>query len=122
MVGTSDLNDVWGSGPNDVWVVGYNGKVLRWNGSTWAYSRVATTSAPTLHGVWGSGPNDVWVASSSGLYHWEGTTLAPVTLPAAASLQDVWAVGPTTCGRWAMGARPSTGMARRGRMCPSRPP
>jgi hypothetical protein len=29
---TADLASVWGSGPDDVWSVGWDGTILRWDG------------------------------------------------------------------------------------------
>jgi photosystem II stability/assembly factor-like uncharacterized protein len=63
--GTTEwLTGVWGSGPNDVWVVGDEGTILRWNGSTWMPSSSGTRER--LSAVWGSGPNDVWIAGDYG--------------------------------------------------------
>src|SRR6185436_5407974 len=94
----------WGSGANDVWVVGNNGRILRWAGSSWAPAITGLTAF--CYAVSGSGPNDVWVAcTGSQLLHWNGTTWTPATLPTnpsgsydiqalwAASATDVWAVG-----------------------------
>ncbi len=65
------LSAVWGSGPNDVWVVGAAGTVLHWDGSAWATVSVGTTQS--LSAVWGSGPNDVWAVSTPGaIFHTTG--------------------------------------------------
>jgi hypothetical protein len=65
------LSSVWGSGPNDVWVVGAAGSVLHWDGSSWSSASVGTTQS--LYAVWGSGPNDVWAVSSpSAIFHTTG--------------------------------------------------
>ena len=65
------LAAVWGSGKNDVWVVGAQGRVIHWNGADWTPAPTPTTQ--TLYAVWGSGPNDVWIASSPGvIFHGTG--------------------------------------------------
>jgi len=55
---TANLSAVWGSGPNDVWAVGDNGTIVRWNGAVW--SPVASGTTNDLLGIWGSGPDDIW--------------------------------------------------------------
>ncbi len=65
------LSSVWGSGPNDVWVVGAAGTALHWDGSAWTTMTVGTTQS--LYAVWGSGPNDVWAVSTPGaIFHTNG--------------------------------------------------
>ena len=77
------LAAVWGSGKNDVWVVGAQGRVIHWNGADWTPAPTPTTQ--TLYAVWGSGPNDVWIASSPGvIFHGTGfsggtATWSPLT-------------------------------------------
>ena len=53
---------VWGSGANDVWVVGAEGGVSHWDGYEWTFASVGTTWA--LQAVWGTGPDDVWAVSA----------------------------------------------------------
>jgi hypothetical protein len=63
-VTTQHLRAVWARTPSDVWVVGDNGTVLRFNGAGWA------TQTPgffdDLHAVWARAADDVWVAGGSG--------------------------------------------------------
>ncbi len=59
-----DLFGVWGSGPSDVWAVGWGGTILRWDGRAWA--RVSSGATVDLLGVWGSGPSDVWAVGEGG--------------------------------------------------------
>ena len=54
---TLKLCSVWGSGPNDVWMVGENGAILHWNGSK--IESMPKITAKFLNGVWGSSANDV---------------------------------------------------------------
>ncbi len=78
---------VWGSGPDDVFVVGgevigqyeyygdtmdtYGGTILHYDGSTW--SRMETERDVLFMGVWGSGPNDVFAVG------WPASLLSPTT-------------------------------------------
>jgi hypothetical protein len=106
------LNGVWGSGPNDVWIVGSPDLVLHWDGARLVSAKADTPQ--TLFGVWGSSGDDVWMFSSgAAIWHTGGfrdgsANLAPVGPseagagyapgPIAAvwgsSANDVWAVGP----------------------------
>ena len=56
---------MWGSGPDDVFVVGYDGTVLRYNGSEW--QDMSNDEWFALYDVWGSGPDDVFAVG------WDGT-------------------------------------------------
>ncbi len=64
-----DLFGVWGSGPNDIYVVGDQGTILHFDGQKWS-SQVSGTQV-RLNSVWGSGPNDIYVVGDQGtvLYH-----------------------------------------------------
>ncbi|MBX3212221.1 MAG: hypothetical protein KF850_09325 [Labilithrix sp.] len=61
------LASIWGSGPNDVWMVGAKGSVIHWDGATWTSTPIATNYS--LQSVHGSGPNDVWVVSTASLIY-----------------------------------------------------
>jgi photosystem II stability/assembly factor-like uncharacterized protein len=60
------LWDVWGSGPNDIYVVGDSGTILHSsNGTSWfAFNNSPT--AGSLRSVWGSSPNDVYIIGDGG--------------------------------------------------------
>lgn len=65
----SSYRDVWGTGPNDVWVVGDGGSILHYDG--WAFSRVPVLDDnpaealinPLFKAIHGTGPEDVWAIS-----------------------------------------------------------
>jgi len=93
---TDTLINVWGSGPSDVWAVGYSatnaGSVLHWNGTTW--SAVPNVSAMALFGVWESGPSDVWAVGNQGTtVHWNGTAWSTVPSGTTQYLVRVWGSG-----------------------------
>jgi hypothetical protein len=110
---------------NEVWAVGYHGGALtlveHWDGSQWS---IIPTSDPAgaynnfLFGVAAITSNDVWIvgsyqdhtaASSTLVYHWNGSQLSIVPSPnvgdgvnhlldiVAISSTDVWAVGYHCC-------------------------
>ncbi len=93
---TPGLNDVWGAGARDVWIVGARGAAFHWNGSQW--SSAATGASGTLDHVSGTGGADVWALGSAGLFHWNGHAWAvDARFPLKKSGElagDVWAAAP----------------------------
>ncbi len=92
--GPGEIDDVWGSGANDVYAVGF-ANAQHWDGQAW------TTVPGGVRGtsVSGSKTDDVWIGSSDGLWRFDGAawTRVPevegrfvqgVTVPAR---NDVWA-------------------------------
>ena len=60
---TTRVAQMWGSGPNDIWMrgdLGY-GAVTHWNGAQLESERIEGM-AGNVTDLWGTGPNDVWVA------------------------------------------------------------
>jgi hypothetical protein len=109
-----NLLDVWGSGPDDVWAIGWYadlnhspsaGAIFHWDGVRWAAA--ASGAADTLAGVpllavWGSGPADVWAVGNRGtIVHWDGTRWSPKASGVTANLRGVAGTGPTDV--WAVG-------------------
>lgn len=89
--------DVWGSGPNDVFIVGGSGTILHYNGTDWTTMSSGTTY--TLYGVWGSGPDDIFAVGTGGntsiILHYDGTEWTSVfSSDPYIVLQDIWGSGP----------------------------
>lgn len=81
----ADLHGVWGAGGSEAWVVGKQGTILRWNGSTW--SQVASGTSRNLYAIWGLGPTDVWTVGAQGtILHWDGTAWSAVPSGTTADL------------------------------------
>jgi len=68
------LHAIWGSGPNDIWVVGDSGTVLHYDGTSFEPSTVQLPLGrkPNLYGVWGSSANDVWIVGDGVALHYTG--------------------------------------------------
>ncbi len=106
---TGQYNAVWGSGPNDVYVVGNSGTapptdsvLLRSNGSgsVWSPQALPTGSGNVLYGIWGSSSSDVYAVGALGsagvILHSTGSgTWTIQTVGTVPSLQGVWGSGPT---------------------------
>jgi hypothetical protein len=76
---------VWGTGPANVYAVGAQGSIYRWNGAAW--SDGVAGSGGTLNGVWGSGAADVFAVGAGGtiLRSVPGGTVAVTPANATAS-------------------------------------
>jgi hypothetical protein len=112
------LNNVWSSGPTDVWAVGAafnpaagltngSGVALHWDGCAWTQPPVPTSVG--LLGVWGVSANDVWIVGAAGTaLHWNGSVWSPTSTGTTADLSaisgtagdDVWAVGVGVTVHW----------------------
>jgi hypothetical protein len=105
-MGTSGLDDVVATGPNDVWAIGgADGAVtlMHWDGSQWSLVPAPPNSGGSLAAV---GPADLWASGWNGFWHWNGTTWIedPTSVPGATYVIrsggmeivgdcDVWCVG-----------------------------
>ena len=105
-MGTSGLDDVVATGPNDVWAIGVaEGAValMHWDGSQWSLAPAPANSGGSLAAV---GPMDLWASGWNGFWHWDGTawTEVPAAVPGASYVIrgggmeivgdcDIWSVG-----------------------------
>ncbi|HET9930877.1 MAG TPA: hypothetical protein VFQ35_09330 [Polyangiaceae bacterium] len=111
---------VWGSDAKNLWAVGLQGTVYRWEGHHWA--RAGNDMGPNFFAIWGSAPNDIWIVGSAGaIVHWGGETHATVASGTTNDLHavlgfssnDVWAAGDQGAilhwqgSAWASSASPS---------------
>lgn len=78
--------ELWGSGPNDIWVArGY--ALYHWNGSS--MERFGDVKA---RHVWGSAASDVWASDGTWLRRYDGRAWSP-ELGKASSINAGWTVG-----------------------------
>ena len=87
------LRGVWGSGVNDVWAVGDQGTILRWNGSAWSPVTV-TGVTQNLNAIHGTGAGAAWaVGNQATIVRLSGTTWARENAPTGVTddLFGVWA-------------------------------
>ncbi|MEM1031166.1 MAG: vanadium-dependent haloperoxidase [Myxococcota bacterium] len=81
-----DLWWVHAIAPDDVYIGGAGGTILRWDGRGLARQPTPGLASATVFGMWASGPDDVWaVGGVSGRYgfiwHHDGTGWTDVPLP-----------------------------------------
>jgi hypothetical protein len=86
--GAVSLEDVYGFGSNDVWVIGTRYQtdnsdssfIMHYNGNQWIEQQIQR--GRTLQTVWGISSNDVWAGGLEGtLFHYNGAQWQKVTIP-----------------------------------------
>ena len=88
------INDSFSLTPNDVWVVGDYGTILRWQGVAWEAYAVGTIS--DLNGVYAMAEDDVWAVGDNGtIARFDGTRWRVIDSGVLSNLNDVWAASPT---------------------------
>ncbi len=84
----NDLEDVWGSGPDDVYAAGW-GALLHYDGNDWSVLR----DDGAYFDIWGSSANDVFVVGNDGVLHYDGVQWS--SMPSTRrGLEGVWGFGP----------------------------
>jgi hypothetical protein len=80
---------IWGAADDDVWFTGPGGKVMHYNGASFATVDVGTTE--NLGGVWGSAPDDIWIVGDRGVVrHFDGTSWSARDVGPEQSMVTVW--------------------------------
>lgn len=72
--------DIWGSGPDDIWVVGARGDVLHGDGRRWQRHRLP--GGLPLRAVFAKSPDEAWLASTNQLIRWTAMDGFQVATPA----------------------------------------
>jgi hypothetical protein len=82
------LTDVWGAASDDVFAVGLDGLVLRFDGTRWIVDHPVPVG---INGVHGSGPDNVWLAGPSGwTARFDGSAWQAAVIDAKYNLNAVW--------------------------------
>lgn len=98
---THDMLSVWGSSPDNVYVVGAGSSVFVWNGTQFKNVVVTPGGLHNFHGVHGTGPDDVYVASElvaasaavhagGSIFHWDGAQWTSVFSDPVHDVLSVW--------------------------------
>lgn len=101
---------VWGTGADNVYIVGQNGGCLQWDGT--ALTEFGVGTSEDLISLWGTGPDDVLLVGGRGngvLSHWNGDEWHTESISPAPGVNGVWMPSPGEF--WIAGAR---GTLRRG--------
>ncbi len=88
-------DDVWGSGPGDVWLMKRGGALKHWNGATLTDAQGPAMLADSV-AITGSAADNVWLVNPRAFYHWDGAqwTTVPNTASVDAPITDAWTSGP----------------------------
>jgi hypothetical protein len=109
------LNGIWGSADDDVWVTSFAGTALHFNGETWTPHELFRGP----NAIKGQSPDDIYVVGYDGnIHHWDGTQWSKLPVPNGVDPTDVFTdVAFTGDGRVLITARSGTlliGSARDG--------
>jgi hypothetical protein len=81
-----------GSGPNDVYLVGYPAKILHYDGASWTDVGTFVPSNWLVRSVWANAWNDVWTGGGVAAWDYDGTSWSRhLNLP---EFYDIWGSSP----------------------------
>lgn len=93
---------IHGSDANNVWAVGYTGRILYWNGQVWVQQTSGTSIR--LRGVYAASPTDVFAVGEAGqILRYDGAKWTPMASPTSSTLYAVTGSGPSDV--WAVGSK-----------------
>ncbi len=83
---------IGGSGPDDVFAVGFAGQALHYDGHSWTQTTTGTSAE--FFGVWSAGPGDTYASGTAhSIFHYDGHTWTSQDVSAAtdgATVYSVW--------------------------------
>jgi len=86
---TSILNDVWGSSPSNVFVVGENGAIYNYDGNSW--EKMDSPVSASINGIWGTSSSNVYaVTQNGGILHFDGDNWAMVASYENYRFNGIW--------------------------------
>lgn len=108
--GAGSLSGVWGTGPDDVWVVGGSdagGEIHHFDGATWSEAALPA-GVSLLAWAWGFGPDDVYAVGLDGsVVHYDGSAWSTLD---SGTTDDLWGVfGFAPDDLWIVGGTPDQG-------------
>ena len=88
------IQDLWGTGPANVYAVTWQGSIFHYDGRGW--TREYNNGGTRLQMISGSSAGDVWVAGMDGaLYHYDGSAWSQIDTYTDQDLWCVLAISPT---------------------------
>lgn len=88
--GTNYLWTVWGTSVSNVFAVGNNGTIMRFNGTSWSLM-TNPAGSNAIRGVWGTSGSDVFAVGAGGtILHFNGSTWSAMTSNTTSILYSVW--------------------------------
>ncbi len=95
MINRAQLQDIWGSSPDDLFAVGYAGRIMHYNGTQW--SPMDSNTTINLESVYVTENGQSAVAggwpNSGELVRYDGSDWSTVTIPTTEGISDLWGSG-----------------------------
>ncbi len=95
--GVNAFFKVWGTDARNLYIVGQNGSILRWDGQAFEEALVGTTD--DLIAIWGAGPERIMVVggrANGQIVFWDGLGWTSRSLAPRPGLNGVWMPDPET--------------------------
>jgi len=93
--------DIHGADKDNIWAVGYTGRIVYYNGQVWKQQTSGTSIA--LRGVWAASSKAAWAVGEAGqILRWTGLGWIAQKSPTNETLQAVW--GTSDKDVWAVGS------------------
>jgi hypothetical protein len=98
-INPTDLSAVWGTSDGDLWLGDQlNGRVFRWNGTTWS---TGITQTVMVDDLWGTAGGPVFAVGTFGMSRWNSGVWSDIGGNAADQASGVWGFGADDV--WAVG-------------------
>jgi cysteine-rich repeat protein len=82
-------NSMWGTGSDDLFVVGLNGEIIHYDGTSW--STMNSNTIAGLKSVWGTSSGDLFTVGAGGvIVHYNGNNWSTMSSNVAVDLESVW--------------------------------
>ena len=92
-VDTRQLNPlycVWGTSADNVYAAGFNGRIIRYNGSSWSV-QTSDVFGSSLQSVWGTGADDIYAVGREGtITQFDGTSWNLTVQGRGSRLKTMW--------------------------------
>ncbi len=86
---TSIIRDIWGTSNSNVYVAGYNGTILHYDGNSWVPMVSGTENDLTC--IWGDSDSDVFAVGYIGIIlHYDGSGWTPMESITENALSRIW--------------------------------
>jgi hypothetical protein len=88
------IGDMWGTSATDVFAVGSDGNILRYDGSIWSDINSGTTE--DLNDIWGSSASNIFAVGTYGtILRYNGSIWTAMNSGTTSDLTGIWGSGPT---------------------------
>jgi hypothetical protein len=87
-----ELEEIHGSGPDDIWAVGPGNDLVHWNGTSWTEMDAGDVgNGNDFHAVWGQSATDAWLLSDhGGVYRYDGADWNEINNSDQGGWQDMY--------------------------------